>query len=559
MLLSTGTAIIPPILLAQIVDEAIPQRDIGLAVILALAAAAIGLLGLVFVLLEEYFRAVIGEAVTRRLRERAFLSVLRSRVGDLELISPQDIVFRLTRSCGRVGEWYVSTQIMPLFSNAILFTGLAVTIIVMDWALAIVLLISVPVLQFIAKVLQSKSREMDRELHGIHQEGERYLREAVDGLRTIRSLNGTGFEQSRWQQWIRKHWSIKARAIVLHDLVLAHLSPIAVALATSMAFGFGTFRVVEGSISVGSLIAVISFIPRIYTSLNFIIRAQVGTARITEAYDRVDHILLLPSEPSQYSGERRGSSGRSRNQSRATGTEIRFRDVSFSYPRGDIGVQRLSLDIRVGEFVAIVGPTGGGKSTIIDLIMGFYKPQCGEVIVDGVELWECDIDDVRKRIALVPQDPFLWDADVLSNIIYPRDRVSDDALDRSVRAAQARELISQLPEAYETRVGDRGSHLSSGERQRIAIARALFRDAELLLLDEVSSALDAATEAELRLGIQSVRGRATVVMIAHRLRMVLDADRVFVVEDGAIVESGPPQRLLDDDGAFARLYRAQTL
>jgi len=239
-------------------------------------------------------------------------------------------------------------------------------------------------------------------------------------------------------------------------------------------------------------------------------------------------------------------------------TGIAFHNVSFSDDRG-FGIRNLSLDIAGGEFIGIVGPTGGGKSTLIDLLLRFYEPESGYIAIDGEDIRTLPLTDLRAQIALIPQDVFLWHATIRENIAYPDSSDDLKAVEEAAKLAEIHDFIQQQPKQYETPVGERGLALSGGERQRIAIARALMKQSRILLLDEATSALDALTEVKIRQAIDRARSGRTTLVIAHRLATVFHADRILVIQNRQLAEAGHPREILRRKGIFYHLYRAQAL
>jgi subfamily B ATP-binding cassette protein MsbA len=242
-----------------------------------------------------------------------------------------------------------------------------------------------------------------------------------------------------------------------------------------------------------------------------------------------------------------------------TDGRIRFDAVDFSYADGSPALQAVSLEARHGETIALVGPSGGGKSTILSLIPRFYDVTGGAVSIDGVDVRQTTTSSLRAGIALVTQEPFLFDDTVLANIAYGRPEASRDQIETAARLAAAHDFIQDLPLGYGTVVGEAGARLSGGQRQRIAIARAFLKDAPILLLDEATSALDTESEAQVQQALERLMDGRTTILIAHRLSTVKNADRIYVIEKGRVLESGTHAGLIRRKGLYARLARAQDL
>ena len=346
-----------------------------------------------------------------------------------------------------------------------------------------------------------------------------------------------------------------------HELIRIVLPEAVNYVAAGLVFAYGAFEIIQGRLTIGSLVAFIAYLPRAYAVLQALLGAHVNLQDARVNAEKVDALFALTPERT---GDKVLSPGaatekrRTESVSQPLGVALAFHDVSFDYGRGDFGARELTFRAEPGEFVGIVGPSGGGKSTIIDLIMGFYTPRSGTISIDGIDLRHLSLASLRSQIGLVPQDLFLWNDSIDHNINYParNDEVGNSA--EAARAAQLDEFITGLPDGYRTIVGERGLTLSRGERQRLAIARALQQRPRLLLLDEATSALDALTEQKVRTAFDRARAGRTAIVVAHRLSTILNADRILVIDQGRIVETGSRNELLKLGGLFSDLYKAQS-
>ena len=545
-----AVSIVPALLVAALIDRALPGGDLGLAAALAggMAGAALALLTLSSS--ESYMRASIGEAVSQRLRQEAFDRVSAAELVELEQIPSQQLVFRLTRSCGRVGELYVSESLLPAASHALLLVAALAAMFVIAWPLGLITVVVIPALALSVARLGSLSTRLDREFYGHLERGQGFLQEVLAGIRVVRVFDATAHERRRWIEWLYEHWRAKAKTVALHTVLIAHIAPAAQALVTAAAFGFGAVLIAGGHLSLGGLIAAAALAPRTYVSVQRLLTLQGNRARIEAEYERVDALFGLAPE-------RAGGRTPPRLPAADSGSRIEFREATFRYSREDAGVFGVSFSVQSGEFLGIVGETGSGKSTLLDLLVGLYAPQAGAVHVDGIDTREIDLSWLRRQVGFVPQEPKLWDATIADNIRYPTGEAGADELARALRDAQLDDFLDRLPQGLDTTVGEQGHSISAGERQRIAIARALLRDPRLLILDEATASLDAATERDLRLALASSRRGRTLVVVTHRIETVMDADRIVVMDRGQVFEQGTPAELLQAGGRFAGLRRAQ--
>ena len=550
MFLGTAAALVTPLLLRELIDRAIPRADTTAILALVAAMTLLPVVDVGLGLVRNYARASVGEAVTRRLRTGLFNHLIHGRLDDIERTKIGHIVTVLTRSCGRVGEVFVAQTVVQSMYHSILILATAGIMFTLNWKLALITLLAFPPSYLLARVAGSRERRLFHEQTDILSSGQSYLHEVFDNIKTVKAFNGESREMGWWEGWTRRNWRNKARMIAHHDLFRFGFWVAIQNVVRGIIFGYGAFEVVNGRATVGDLVAFLAYLPGLYESVRRVLDFITVGESVKAATDRIDELMALPTEP---------ISGVHELVPQARGATVEFSNVSFRYAREGFGIEDLSFRANAGEFIGIVGPTGGGKSTVLDLVQGFYEPLSGRIQFDDHDIRDLPIGALRRQISVVPQDAWLWNDTILANITYPETEPDMALVDRVVGDAQLANFIDSLPNGLHEVLGPKGVDLSGGERQRIAIARALYRKAGLVLLDEPTSALDARTEFHLTAALDSLRQRSTLIVVAHRLKTVIDADKILVIDGGRIIESGPPQELRRGSGLFAMMYEMQSL
>jgi subfamily B ATP-binding cassette protein MsbA len=441
-------------------------------------------------------------------------------------------------------------------SGVVNYTQHALTVLVMvgvmfslDKPLTIVVLITAPLASAIMRRYAKRTRKAAK---GAMQETSALstaMMEGLDGIKIVKIHNREADETARVAGVVAR----RQRHIVKGANARAYAAPVTETLmmiVTAGAIGYAGWRAAYGDMNGGEFTAFLVALGAASQSLRQIANQQAVIAEGLTAAQRL--FAALDVEPEVRDTE----SARPLALSDAT---IRFEAVSFAYDDGLQALNGVSLETRRGERAALVGPSGGGKSTILNLIPRFYDAGEGRVTVDGQDVRDVTLASLRDHIALVTQEPFLFDDTVRANIAYGRPEATEAEIEAAAAAAAAHDFILDLPEGYETQVGEAGARLSGGQRQRIAIARAFLKDAPILLLDEATSALDTESEVQVQAALDRLMRGRTTLMIAHRLSTVRDCDRIYVIERGQVVETGDHRSLLALDGLYARMARAQHL
>ena len=566
VIVSTGVSLVSPLLVKRLIDQAIPAQDILLIALLLVGIIAFPLITMALGAVQDYLRADIGEAVSQSLRQALVNHLLYVRMQDLDRVASGGIIRTITNVCGEVGEVYVTRQLLPIFTSAMLLLGTLGVMFFLNSRLSLLSLIVFPLSFLFAQRMRSYAETLDRDLHLSRERAMNYLQDVIPGMRTVRAHTAVPYETARWQEWIKADWRIKAKIVAFHNLVLTLPLDLIQNVGIGLVYGYGAYEVINGRLSIGGLVAFIIYVPRAYFALEGILDGYISTGQAKAAAERIDSLLSLPSETNASVRaepvEVRTDAHEAmtvQNAASPSSATIEFADVSFDYGRDGFGLEDVSFRIEPGEFIGVVGPSGGGKSTVIDLLLRFYEPRSGAILVDGTPVGELSLSHLRGMIGLVPQDVFLWNDSILANLVYPSRQLPSEHVVAAAKAAQLHDFVESLPEGYDTHVGERGLALSGGERQRLAICRAIVEQPRILLLDEATSALDALIDQEIRSALETARQGHTTIIVAHRLVTVMHADRILVLDEGRLVQEGTPQELLAQPGLFQDLYEAQRL
>ena len=482
-----------------------------------------------------------------QLRAQVFAALQRLSVSYFESRSTGEIMSRVNSDTEHVERIFVD-GLEGLLTASLTLVGITIMLFTLNWKLAALSLLPIPILVLSASAF---TKRVHRYYHAIRRnaaELNAYLQDALSGIRETMGFNRQSYERERFGRLSWQYSDSNLKAMYLWSLYSPGMIFVG-SLGTVLIIWYGAGEVLRGALTVGELVMFLSYLALFYVPINQIHSVNHMLQHALAASQRVFDILdTLP--------EVQDRPGAVAPVERLNGA-VRFEQVSFHY-RPDVPVLlNVSLGVQPGERIALVGPSGAGKSTMLKLLMRFYDVRDGGITIDGYDVRGLPLVFLRSQIGLVQQEPFLFNGTVRDNILYGDLGAEQERLEAAARAARAHEFISQLPEGYDTWIGERGVKLSVGEKQRVSIARVLLKDPPIVIFDEATSNIDTETEVKIREALDCLtRGRTTFI-IAHRLSTLHHVDRIVVVDQGQIVEQGLHQELLTKGGVYAGLYEAQ--
>lgn len=549
LVLAAVTTLTLPIAVRRMIDHGFSSSDstfiaryfgmlVAIAALLALASAC-----------RYYFVITLGERVVSDLRRDVFAHVTRLSPAFFDTAMSGEIVSRLTADTTQIKSAVGATASVAL-RNVILGLGALAMMVVTSPKLSGLVIAAIPLIVLPLVAFGRSVRRKSRTAQDTLANATAFASEQIGAIRTLQAFTNEKLVTGRFAAAVETAFQA-ARASVLARSILTFFAIFTIFASVVAVLWFGSRDVLEGTISPGTLGQFLLYSVFAAGALGALSEVWGELSAAAGAAERITEILAekstvaAPASPQPL-------------PARSTGA-IEFRDVTFSYPvRPDrAAVHGLSFAVKPGETVAIVGPSGAGKSTVFSLLLRFYDPESGAVLIDGIDLQKADPEAVRARIAIVPQDVTIFASSAADNIGFGRPGATQKEIEAAASAALADEFIDKLQDGYGTQLGERGVTLSGGQRQRIAIARAILRDAPILLLDEATSALDAQSEQQVQTALEHLMQGRTTIVIAHRLATVLKADRILVMDGGRVVEEGTHQSLVARGGVYARLAKLQ--
>ena len=532
-----------PLLVRYGIDHGIRKRDAGALNLAVVVYLALALVGLVLGRLAILFVARIGESFLRTMRNRLFSHLMSLSLDYFETEKTGKIVARMTSDIDAMQE-LISQGLVLFVQNIFLFIGAVVFMLVLSWELALGVLVIVPPLFFASRWFRRVSNKAYLEVRDSISTNLTTLQEGLEGVRVVQAYGRTRSFTERFGRTNEDQYEANMETVRISAKYFPFVEYAGVA-ATAVIVGYGGWLSSRGVVEVGVVAAFVLYLQQVFEPINQLSQLYNVVQSAGAALQKILSVLDTPATIK----ERPGAVDLPRNG------EIDVDAVTFAYGTNEPVLHDVSLHVSSGERLALVGPTGAGKSTLAKLIARFYDPTAGAVRVDGVDLRDATMESLRKRVVVVPQEGFLFAGSLRENVRVGRPEATDEEVETALEVLGLLERFRAFPDGLETEVRERGSRLSAGERQLVSIARAALADPSVLVLDEATSNLDPGTEHHVEQAMEKLMHGRTTIVVAHRLSTAARANRIGVVKDGRLAELGSHEELVARGGHYAELYR----
>ena len=552
MIVETLAGLAGPWPLKVVIDNiAASDRRSDWPTIAVLAAAAVVVIALVRGLasyVDNYYTESVGQRVANDLRMRVYDHLECLSFSYYDTHQTGELLSTITDDVATVQD-FISSSTLSIVIDTMTIVGMLALMFWLNWRFSLFVLLITPILLLFINRFRKAVKRATREVRRRESDVVTVIQSGIESIRTVQAFDAREVEVARLGEVSRATVEAALNARRVKSLLSPSID-VVVAVCTAIVLWRGAALMVAGAMTVGALVVFLSYLAKFFKPVQDLAKMTNAIAQTNVALERITSILSIEVNVQERAD--------AREPEVFTGA-IAFEHVAFSYSPDASVLRDVSFDVKPGQFVGVVGPTGSGKSTIAGLIPRFYDPTAGRILIDGVDSREFTLRGIRRQLGFVLQDTVLFRGSMRDNIAYGRHRASDEEIVRAAKLANAHEFIVKMPGGYDAPIGERGVTLSGGQRQRIGIARAFIRNAPILILDEPSAALDAEAEQQVLDGLDRLAHGRTVIMIAHRLHTLRRADVILVLQDGRIAEQGSHEELLTLNGVYAGLYAAQTV
>ncbi len=543
LLAATATSLAPPLLSKYAVDEGIVKHDLDTLWLIVIAFLLAGLANWGMSYVQTYLTGWVGERILADLRIRLFRHLQRLSLGFYERNRAGVIISRLTNDVEALDQ-LVTDGVTTLVQSTLTLGGTAILLFILDWHLALATLTVIPVLSagtILFRIYSSRAYAAVRERLGLVTAT---LAEDIAGMRIVQAFTREERNIAHFREVAERYRESNMQTVVLNARYFPFVDLVS-SVALAVVLGYGGHLYFGGDVTLGTLFAFLLYVQNFFDPVQQLSQLYNTFLSATAALDKIMDVMDEEPQVIDKPGARELPPVEGR---------VRFEHVRFGYADGPDVLHGVDLDVPAGTTVALVGHTGAGKSTIAKLLARFYDPRDGRITIDGVDLRDVTQESLRRQLGIVPQEGFLFAGTVTENIAFGRPGAAPEEVVRAAQAVGAHEFILRLEDGYETDVQERGTRLSLGQRQLVALARALLADPRILILDEATSSVDIGTERKIEQALRLLLSGRTAFIIAHRLSTIRDADLIVVLEHGQIVEQGTHDQLMRRRGLYTSLY-----
>jgi ABC-type multidrug transport system fused ATPase/permease subunit len=543
LLLATATALAPPFLAKYAIDDGIQKQNLTALWVIVIAFLLAGLANWGMSYVQTYLTGWVGERILADLRMKLFGHLQRLSLGFFERNRAGVIISRLTNDVEALDQ-LVTDGVTTLVQSSLTLLGTAILLFVLDWRLALATLAVIPIMSVgtvLFRIHSARAYAAVRERLGLVTAT---LAEDIAGMRIVQAFTREDRNIGHFHEVAEHYREANMRTVVLNALYFPFVDLVS-SVALAVVLGYGGYLYFGGAVSLGTLFAFTLYVQNFFDPVQQLSQLYSTFLSATAALDKIMDVLDEEPQVLDKPGAR---------ELPTVEGHVRFEHVRFGYGEGPNVLPDLDLDVPAGTTAALVGHTGAGKSTIAKLLARFYDPRAGRITIDGIDLREVTQASLRRQLGIVPQEGFLFAGTVAENIAFGRPDAAGEEIVRAAQAVGAHDFILRLENGYETEVQERGSRLSLGQRQLVALARALLADPRILILDEATSSVDIGTERKIERALRLLLSGRTAFIIAHRLSTIRDADLIVVLEHGRIVEQGSHDELMEKRGLYTSLY-----
>ena len=549
VILYSALGLVSPILTKNIIDEALPQKNLHLLIFFISAAFVVTIVLNLVNVLQNYLNTLVSKRITRDMRSQMFGRMEAMSLKFFSNLPVGDVSARMSYDIGGVDN-VLSSVFIQILQNVFIFTLTAVTLFLTNWILALVSLAILPLFILPTKRVGKLRWGIASELQQKYAKMNSVIQENlnVSGILLLKLFTKEKDKKAEFDAVSEEVTKLNIRENVVGRWFFmvvqsfTSIGPMLIYLAG------GIIMIETGTITVGIMVMFVSLLSRLYSPVASISNIHVDIVRSMALFERIFQYLDMPEDVSDAPG--------AKEMPMADG-DIVFEDVVFKYDEKNTALNGINLHIKAGQTVALVGPSGAGKTTITNLVPRLYDVTAGKVMIDGMDVRSVTQNSLRRNIGMVTQDTFLFNATIRENLLFARGDATQEEIEQACRTANIHDFILSLANGYDTVVGERGVKLSGGEKQRISIARCLLKDPRIVIFDEATSSLDSGSEAAIQDAIEPLMRNRTGLIIAHRLSTIMSSDLIYVVDSGKIAEQGTHEQLLEAGGIYRELYNIQ--